>query len=115
MKVRILNQSIRFRVSMDEMDLIVSNGAISSSILFPSGQLTFQVHTHPEKHSIDQQNQNCQLFLNKEEVSSLHGSDQVSISFSQNDLKVVFEKDFKCLTQRDENEDHLYPNPKGSH
>lgn len=115
MKVRILDNSIRFRVAMNEMEELADKQVVASALHFPSTSLLVSIQTTDRQSSIDLVDNAIVLMLNYEEVLSLHGNEKISFSFVQDENKVLFEKDFKCLTDRGEDESKLYSNPRTNH
>jgi hypothetical protein len=115
MKVRILDNTIRFRVSMNEMEELAKKNSIESALHFPSNSLKVSIEPIDTSSNLDFVENKIKLGLNYDEVLSLHKNQKVGFSFVTNDNKVLFEKDFKCLTDRGEDETMLYKNPRSKH
>ncbi|WP_235297190.1 DUF7009 family protein [Portibacter marinus] len=116
MKIRILNNSIRFRMSRTEMSALENGYEVSSVTHFLKESLMVVVRTVHSESSIDLYKNKITLSLEKDAVISLNADENhISHRFSQGELSVLFEKDFKCLTERAEDESELYPNPLKSH
>lgn len=91
-----------------------------SSIQFPNGQLlTYRLTKGTElRASFD--NNTITITLSQPEVDTWVASEQVGIkgnlTLENGDkLSILVEKDFKCLTERSEDESDMFPNPKESH
>ena len=115
MKTRILGNSIRFRVSMDEMEQLSLGKSIVANTDFLSGSLKVSIVSWSNSHQIDYDQNTIELRLNKVELEKLHISETIGFSFDVKKLQVLFEKDFKCLTDRGEDEAKLYKNPRLEH
>ena len=115
MKIRILGNSIRFRVSMDEMEQLYLGEIIVSVTDFISGALEILIVPHANSHYIDFIQNTITLKLNNKELEQLHTSSATGFTFVSKTLTVLFEKDFKCLTDRGEDETKLYKNPRLEH
>lgn len=116
MKIRFLNNSVRFRMSTDEMQVLSSGKEITSITHFLTNPFVVFAKVKDSENHIDLQNNKLTLTLQKEQFAHLHAHDQeVGLSFEQGEIKVLFEKDFKCLTDRGEDESQLFENPRSSH
>lgn len=122
MKLRIKGNSIRMRLSQQEVDELASSGKISEAISFGRGKLTYQLSTAQEsKMSAIYDNDIIQINIPKSDGLTWASSDQVGIEGKvplrdENALSVLIEKDFKCLTDRSgEDESDLYENPQSQH
>lgn len=120
MKVRFLNNSIRFRISKNELDLLAKGESVSSSTNFPSN--IFHISILPSKKEeieVDFKNHNIRLIMPIDIVKKMHESDSVghyeTLEISSEQLEVIFEKDYKCLTDRGDDEAELFENPNQSH
>lgn len=119
MKLRIRGNSIRLRVSRRELDRIAEAGAVDDRVRFaPGSELTYRVAVAPgggvgARFSGDE----LAVTLPKTEVQRWLAPDEVSIRGEQaldggEALTILVEKDFECLTPRDEeDESDLFPNP----
>jgi len=122
MKLRLYRNSIRFRLSQSEVIELNEQGLLSESISFginQEDQISYFLEQTPEEniHSSFQNNQ-LKVYIpqalihgwanNPEEVGIYA---ELSLA-EKNTLKVIIEKDFKCLVDRPgEEESDLYPNP----
>lgn len=120
MKLRILDNTIRIRISRIELLSLRQGNAVTSQTIFPSGSLNLTVVANSEDYSnADFDGQTIQISIPSTQIIHLNDSDQVGLEFSvlssNEPLTVIFEKDFKCLTDRDEDESHLFENPLDKH
>ncbi len=120
MKLRIQNNSIRFRLTQTEVSDFGLAGSCSAIVQFPNGDdLTYQLIIANEMDSSFSDNQ-INISLPERSVKSWIQSDQVGIKGelpleNGDKLSILVEKDFKCLTARSEDESDMFPNPKESH
>ncbi|MDH3777965.1 MAG: hypothetical protein OES59_04025 [Gammaproteobacteria bacterium] len=121
MKLRIRDNSIRLRLMRGEVDVLREKGLVTASTQFPGGR-TFRYSLESSPASV-----NPAAFFSESEiivrlpettVLAWATSDQVSIDGEQvlvdgEKLKILVEKDFICLTGRDdEDESDMYPHPE---
>ena len=119
MKLRILGNSIRIRVSQAELARIVNEGQVEESVEFAGGtRLTYRLRTAPAGPvsasfqgrcvSVDLPAAAVERWGHPEEVS-VHGEQTLPGGGS---LAILVEKDFVCLAPREgEDQSDLFPNP----
>jgi hypothetical protein len=120
MKLRVLDNSIRLRLTRTEVDLIASEGLVKGHVAF-AGSNTFDyvlesspATVKPEAHI---SNNVLTVRIPQEEIHKWANSEQVSISSEQMlgdgaALKLCVEKDFACLAPREgEDESDMFPHP----
>lgn len=109
---------------MPEVDTLVQDHEISTSTLFPGHSAlttTLRLENRADVTvSFDQGN--LKILLPNDQLVEWDEDEQVGhqweidLEQSQQKLLLVIEKDFKCLTERpDEDESSLFPNPSESH
>ncbi|NND09427.1 MAG: hypothetical protein HKN87_23890 [Saprospiraceae bacterium] len=120
MKLRIKDQSVRFRLTQNEVRQLLTTSKISASTYLGSKTLSYEIE------GVTGSSCNC---LFKDEKICIHipinslnawcSSDQISLQYELRDserfpsLQILIEKDFKCLIERTgEDESDLYPNPQ---
>jgi hypothetical protein len=121
MKLRIRDNSVRLRLMRGEVETLRDTGLVSASTPFPGGR-TFRycVESSPASVSIAAFFSDNEISVRLPETTVLAwaNSEQVSISGEQvladgDQLKILVEKDFVCLTNReDEDESDMYPHPE---
>lgn len=121
MKLRIKDNSIRFRLTRSEVEQLNASGVVSADTGFPGGRrLTYTVESSPASvtPAAFYSENTVSVRLPESMVLALATTEQVSIEDEQvlvdgNKLKVTVEKDFACLTPReDEDESDMYPHPE---
>lgn len=122
MKLRIQANSIRFRVTPTELNALATRGVVESSVQF--GTSTDERFTYALESSVECTNvcvkyidRALRVILPASEVREWASTEQVGIEGVQQigngtQLKILIEKDFKCLQPRpDESEVDRFPNP----
>ncbi len=123
MKIRIQGNTIRLRLSQSEVTKFHETGSVSDGISFGSqseSRLTYSLERteQPEMSATLEANRIC-VFVPAELGATWATSEQeIGIehlqrtAFSNNSLRILVEKDFKCLAERPEaDESDNFPNP----
>ena len=125
MKLRIRGNSIRLRLLQAEVrDLGAGSRVQETTRLGPNPEQTFTYslasHSSQETVSTHWAQQTLEVTISKALAQDLAQTERVSIQeeikFGDAVLKVLIEKDFKCLTTREgEDESDNFENPHESH
>lgn len=123
MKLRIMGNSLRLRLSQTEVDTLGREGMVKDTIAFPANEkLTYEIRSsESDTLGCTFANNNISLFVPQIVLNEWIGTDMVGfdreIDLDKNKkLGILIEKDFKCLTKRpNEDDSELYPNPLKSH
>ncbi|MDP6993302.1 MAG: hypothetical protein QGF87_03005 [Woeseiaceae bacterium] len=120
MKLRVLDNSIRLRLTRSEVDAVNDSGLVRGRVRF-AGSNTFDyvlesspATVKPEAHI---SNNVLTVRLPEMDVQQWAASEQVSIRSAQlldgdNQLTILVEKDFQCLAPREgEDESDMFPHP----
>ena len=120
MKLRIRDNSIRLRLMRGEVDALRDNGLVEASTAFPGGR-TFRYVVESSPASVNPaafySDNAMTVRLPASTVLAWASSEQVSMTGEQvladgEKLKILVEKDFVCLTGRDdEDESDMFPHP----
>lgn len=123
MKIRIRDNSIRFRLERGEVELVRESGRVFSQTNFPDGR-TFGYAVESTPASISPaafySENTVTVRLPETVVLAWATTEQVSISAEQiledgEKLTILVEKDFACLVPRDgEDESDMYVHPDKS-
>ena len=121
MKLRVLDNSIRLRLTRSEVDTVSESGLVRGRVRF-AGSNTFDyilesspATVQPEAHI---SNNVLTVRLPEMDVSQWADSEQVSIRSEQllddgEALTILVEKDFQCLAPREgEDERDMFPHPE---
>lgn len=123
MKIRILDNSIRLRLSQSEVNELAKDYSVRRTVIFgPSKNLHYAVYSSDQEHIYATfEADEIKIFVPQSAIQPWATSDKISLSAEmpiegQSPLKILIEKDFKCLTVRDgEDESDLFPNPTKEH
>jgi hypothetical protein len=120
MKLRIRDNSVRFRLSQGEVNALRSDGIVSARTGFPGArEFRYTVESSPAIVSPGVFLSDCVVTARLPEATVLGWAttEQVSIDGEQlledgEKVRILVEKDFACLTPREgEDESDLYPHP----
>jgi hypothetical protein len=119
MKIRILGNSVRFRLTRTEVDTLCTKGYIENKTYFDTNVFTYAVRLVSDSKKLSAQFRDDTITLNLPKAlgANWHKTEQVgfgeTFSFSNNgSLSLLLEKDFTCLDERTEDQSDNYPNPK---
>ena len=120
MKLRINKNSIRLRLSQSELEVFRQNGKWSEILHFPNGGALIYRLREGTDTLVSYAQDVITVVLCEEEVETWINTEQVGIRAELDlpggeKLSILVEKDFQCLTNREEDQSDLFPNPKDSH
>ena len=120
MKIRIQGNSIRLRLSQPEVSSFAAEGACMGKLEFPNGNTLVYRLSSSSKASAVFENNTITLMLPEADIQTWANTDQVGMKANlslenEDNLSILVEKDFKCLTDRGVDESDLFPNPAESH
>jgi hypothetical protein len=112
MKIRIKEQSIRFRLTQSDVKNLHAAGALEEHTDFLTGRFTYAIEqAEVETLSATFENGRITLQIPQEMINKLESTDQVGFSGNMGTLKLLIEKDFTCLDNTIEDQSDNYPNP----
>jgi hypothetical protein len=119
LKLRIQDNSIRFRLTRKEVDALRADGRVSAAVSFPDGSsLEYSVETSTMTGQPRASYSPDGLVVQIPQSAARHwaATEEVSITAAQpldeGELSILVEKDFACLTPREgEDEADLFPHP----
>jgi len=120
MKLRIKGNSIRLRLSQGEVSGLAQNAEIEDSISFANRRLTYALTARNETKEIFARfdNDRIEIIIPAALAEQWTKTEQVGIDAEQKlpdgeTLKILVEKDFACLTEREgEDETDAFPHPQ---
>ncbi|MDA9820217.1 hypothetical protein N9C06_04790 [Salibacteraceae bacterium] len=109
MKLRILDNSIRLRLSKSEVDLLDEKGELSADTPLPSSNFKYSLECVESSFQIQHSSEGLKIQVPKDIVSSWANSNRVGFrhTFELEDgskTSLLVEKDFKCLTDASESD-----------
>ncbi|MFY0652586.1 MAG: hypothetical protein JXQ96_11160 [Cyclobacteriaceae bacterium] len=115
MKLRILNNSLRLRLSQSEVDQLKSEDQVSGKTSFTNSDLlySFVISDTEDDVSGDFSGGHLKIKVSKNIAKNWVDSDEVGFeNKDQSALRILVEKDFQCLHKRPkEDESDSFPNP----
>ncbi|WP_020536570.1 DUF7009 family protein [Lewinella cohaerens] len=121
MKLRILDNSLRLRLSQAEVAQLAVSKEVLATIHFPAGKaLHYRISPSKDVKEIELRYDQggITVVIPATQLEEWANSDIVGISATNNlenedTVRILVEKDFKCLTTRaHEDESGLFPHPK---
>ncbi|WP_294303035.1 hypothetical protein [uncultured Chryseobacterium sp.] len=112
MKIRIKDNSIRFRLTQSEVAELGSNGTISGYTEFPGQTFTYALErTEDQTISAAFESSRMVLKMPAPMVEEWISTDRIGFDGQAGKLKILVEKDFVCLDNTLEDQSDNYPNP----
>ena len=114
MKLRINGNSLRLRLTPEEVSELCENGKAEDICKIGDYQWIYSIVAYDnDQLSVNMINGQVQVNIPKCFTKGWYKNDIVAFEHTDhNDLFILIEKDFKCLQPRThEQEHHLYPNP----
>ncbi|NLR79439.1 DUF7009 family protein [Chitinophaga eiseniae] len=117
MKIRIRGNSIRYRLDKTDLELLQNVGKVESITHIGAGTLHFCIRGKDITDPIIKMEQDgVHLLLPLPQLDTWYLPDQVGFELilpnhDGSELKILVEKDFKCLTDRDEDDSQSFDNP----
>ncbi|TWV99064.1 DUF7009 family protein [Chitinophaga pinensis] len=118
MKIRIRGNSIRYRLDKKDIEILKNDGKVEESTTIGAGQLHFCLKAKEGATSpfIKLEGPAVHLSFPKEQIREWTDTDQVGFSAAipnadGSSLQILVEKDFKCLTERNEDDSNAFDNP----
>ena len=118
MKIRIRGNSVRFRLTRNEVEHLCREKSIEERTNFPNLDFIYEVKVSATKH-LDIHFANNKISLQISEALLENWDTNNSVGFSHSvassngeTIDLLLEKDFTCLEDRGEDESNNYPNPK---
>ncbi|HMR86722.1 MAG TPA: hypothetical protein PKD51_01140 [Saprospiraceae bacterium] len=119
MKLRISGNSIRLRLSMSDVQMLVQNGIVLDKTHIGNGILRYQItqKMHENELSATFENDTINVHIPKDWLTNWDNDERVGFEgCDANGLNILIEKDFQCMKPRQhEDESDLYLNPNSAH
>lgn len=115
MKLRILNNSIRLRLSQGELDKLKADQRVSGKTSFTNVDFVYSILVNNNEDDVSATLENGHLKINIAPSLAKEWTNSELVGFENKDqstLKISVEKDFQCLHKRPgEDEKDNFPNP----
>ncbi|MGK7390659.1 MAG: DUF7009 family protein [Candidatus Cyclobacteriaceae bacterium M2_1C_046] len=123
MKLRIKGSTIRLRLSEPEVSKVIDGLTVQETVYFGRENI-FKYSVIPDecdKICADYTKNTIKISIPKDKIKEW-GQDDEKVGFDHTEkfaegtsLYILIEKDYKCLTDRDEDESDLFDNPQEKH
>lgn len=119
MKIRIRGNSIRYRLDKTDVQALKEGGKVEEQTQIGAQHLHFCIRIR-EKTAIKLEGASIHMSIPETQAREWIGTELVGLQFDiQNPdnsiLKILIEKDFKCLTEREEDDSSAFENPLSAH
>ncbi|MEJ6661149.1 MAG: DUF7009 family protein [Bacteroidia bacterium] len=113
MKIRIKDNSVRYRLAQSEVTSLVKEGEVWSKCLFAKGELIYGITaSDTEELSCIFMGNRITTKIPKVWLENWDTDERVGFEYNDDGLFVLIEKDWQCLKPREqEDESNLYANP----
>ncbi len=123
MKIRLYQDSIRFRMQISDVQDLVKNGSVHASLSMGSNPVDafhYSVQlAEVASPEVRYKEGNISLYVPQVQGKHWAETDEVGIYADQKIgengvLRILLEKDFKCLDNTMEDQSNMFPNPNSS-
>lgn len=112
MKLRIRGNSIRLRLTQGEVEKIKDIGLVEEKTEFPKGQNFIYELAVSDNLSAEFSNGRMEILIPKSTAESWADSNEVGIYGTYDNIQIAVEKDFKCLSAKEsEDQSDNFPHP----
>ncbi|KUY26383.1 DUF7009 family protein [Elizabethkingia ursingii] len=112
MKIRIKDNSVRFRLTQSEVHELGENGIVSSLTQFADRPFIYMVkRTNDTELSADFIENRIVMKMPEAMVEELVMTDRIGFDSESGIVKLLIEKDFVCIDNTVEDQSDNYPNP----
>jgi hypothetical protein len=112
MKLRIKNNSIRYRLTQTDVAQLAKAGYITDKVDFGDQSLIYAIQlTKDDELKSTYVNNVITLFMPKGMINELKDTDKTGFEKNNGLLYLLVEKDFTCLDNVAEDQSDNYPNP----
>lgn len=119
MKIRIKDNSVRFRLTQTEVQKLSEKGSVKAYTDFGESRFSYKVLLKEDKGNLEASFSNGEVVLAVPQKwgTKWHKNDVVGLDHTQKlangqELYLLLEKDFTCLDNTMEDQSDNYPNPK---
>jgi hypothetical protein len=115
MKLRLKGNSMRLRLTRSEVAQLQGHGLVEESVHFGGGEvLTYRLQSSATVRvaQVEFSNETIGVTLPAEAVQAWASSDDAGIYAQSGPVTIAIEKDFRCLTRSDEEQERdAFPHP----
>ena len=112
MKIRIKDNSVRFRLTQSEVALLGKTGSVSCTTEFVNRPLVYTIESTSDiEMSVSFDENQIILKMPDEQIKEWVSTDRVGFDGQSGLVKILIEKDFVCIDNSLEDQSDNYPNP----
>ena len=112
MKLRIKSNSLRYRLTRTDVDILAKEGYLEDQINFPGNPLLFAIQLTDGEALISSYIHNkITISMSHNMIAELNETDRVGFADTDGQVHLLIEKDFVCLDEVAEDQSDNYPNP----
>lgn len=112
MKLRINNNSLRYRLTRSDVNKLAKEGYLEEQANFAGNPLIYSLQlTEGQEITASYIDNKITMSLSHKMVNELMDTDQVGFENTDGGLHLLIEKDFVCLDEVAEDQSDNYPNP----
>ncbi len=113
MKLRIRGNSLRLRLTKSEVARLASDGRVEESTSFPNDETLLYCIERRDDDRVTARLDGTKITVAVpgEMVRRFAESEDTGLDATDGALKILVEKDWQCLTARDEDDSDAYPHP----
>ena len=116
MKIRIRGNSIRYRLDKKDIQTLQEQQKVEEATTIGAGALHFCIKAKASGPAIKLEQTAIHLSVPADQIKTWIETEQVGISLELPNpdgsvLNILIEKDFKCLTEREEDDSQAFENP----
>jgi hypothetical protein len=111
LKLRIQGDSLRLRLTRQEVMSLASDGAVECAIRFPWNRILHYSVVATDEMGVSYVGDSIRVALPEAAVKRWNETNQVTIEGSVGDTHVLVEKDFQCLHAEKDRDPDAFPNP----
>lgn len=112
MKLRIKSNSLRYRLTRSDVDILSKEGYLEEIINFPGHSLIYAIQlTEGKVLTASYIDNKITLSMSHKMILELLDTERIGFENRYEELHLLVEKDFTCLDNVDEDQSDNYPNP----
>ena len=112
MKLRIKSDSLRYRLTRSDVNILAKEGYLEDQINFAGNPLIYSIQlTEGQELTASYIDSKITMSMSHQMVDELMDTDKVGFENTDGGLHLLVEKDFVCLDEVAEDQSDNYPNP----
>jgi hypothetical protein len=112
MKLRIKNNSLRYRLTKSDVDNLAKEGYLEEQVNFPGYPLIYAIQlSEGQVLTASYIDNKITMSMSHKMIAELKDTERVGFENNDDDLQLLLEKDFVCLDEVAEDQSDNYPNP----